>query len=107
MGVRKLSISLDAEAFDRAKRAADAAGVSLSSWLSRAAAEAADLADARSTLAAYLATYGDPDPAAMEAAHAEVAELGIGRPEPAERTQARAAALARLRGMLPTQRQSE
>jgi len=105
VGVKKLSISLDAEAFDRAKQAAQAEGVSLSSWLSRAAVEAADLTEARAALAEYLTAYGEPDADAMADARAELTGLGIGQPEPADQTAARAAALARLRGRVPDRRQ--
>ena len=107
MAVKKLSISLDAAAFARAKRAADAAGVSLSSWLSRAAEDAASVAESRAVLAEYLAAYGEPDADAMAATRAELATLGIGQPEPADQTAARAAALARLRGPVPSQRNAE
>ena len=104
MAVKKLSISLDAAAFERAKRAADTEGVSLSSWLSRAAEDAAAEAESRATLAEYLAAYGEPDAEAMAAARAELGDLGLGQPEPADQTAARAAALARLRGQVPSQR---
>jgi hypothetical protein len=106
MTVRKLSISLDAEAFERAKRAANAEGVSLSSWLSRAAQDAAAVSESRAALAEYLAAYGEPDDAELAAARAELAELGVGQPEPTGQTAARAAALARLRGHIPSPRQT-
>jgi hypothetical protein len=107
VAVTKLSISLDTAALERAKRAANAEGISLSSWLSRAAEEAADVAESRAALAEYLAAYGDPDRDAMATARTELAELGTGQPEPVDQISARAAALARLRGQVPPQRQAE
>lgn len=104
MAVKKLSISLDTVAFERAKRAADAEGVSLSFWLSRAAENAAAEAEARATLAEYLAAYGEPDAEAMAAARAELRDLGLGQPEPADHTAVRAGALAQLHGQVPSQR---
>jgi len=44
MGVRKISVSLDDEAYDAAVEQAEAEGVSLSAWLSRAALHEARVA---------------------------------------------------------------
>ena len=59
MAVKKISISLDAEVLERAKRAASAEGVALSTWLSHAAEEAAVMAEAREALAE---PYSPPTP---------------------------------------------
>ena len=70
MRVKKISISLDSEVFERANRAAEADGIALSTWLSEAAGEAAGLAEARAALAEDIEVYGsrrrhgqDPRPA--------------------------------------------
>jgi hypothetical protein len=103
MAVKKISISLDSEVFDQAKRAADVEGIPLSAWLSRAASEAADLAAAQAALAEYIEVYGEPDQQAMAAARAELETIGFWKPETAEEKAARLEALARLRGEVPDQ----
>lgn len=105
MAVKKISISLDSEVFEQAKRAADAEGIALSAWLSRAASEAADLAAAQAALAEYIEVYGEPDEEAMAEARAELETIGFWKPETAEEREARLAALARLRGEVPDQTQ--
>jgi hypothetical protein len=105
MAVKKISISLDSEVFERAKRAAETEGIALSTWLSRAASEAADLAAAQAALAEYHDVYGEPDAEAMAEARAELEAIGFWTPETAEETAARVAALARLRGEIPDQTQ--
>lgn len=104
MGVKKISISLDAEVFARAKRAAAAEGVPLSTWISRAAGEAADLAAAQAALIEYTDVYGEPDEDTMTEARAELDGVGFWKPETADEAAARLAALARLRGEVPGQR---
>lgn len=103
MAVKKISISLDLEVFERAKRAAEAEGIPLSAWLSRAASEAADLAAAQAALAEYIEVYGEPDSEAMAEARAELEAIGFWKPETAEERAARLGALARLRGEVPDQ----
>ena len=105
MAVKKISISLDAEVFERAKRAAEAEGIALSTWLSEAAEEAAGLADARAALAEYIEVYGPPDEDAMTETRARLDKAGVGQWETADEAAARMAALARLRGKLPTEPQ--
>lgn len=102
MAVKKISVSPDAEVFDRVKRAA-AEGLPLSTWLSRAAAEAADLAAAQVALAEYIEVYGEPDEETMSRARAELEEIGFWTPETADEAATRRAALARLRGEVPDQ----
>jgi hypothetical protein len=103
MAVKKISISLDSEVFERARRAAEAEGIPLSAWLSRAASEAADLAAAQAALAEYIGVYGEPDEEAMAQARAELEAIGFWKPETTEERAARLAALARLRGEVPEQ----
>lgn len=105
MAVKKISISLDSEVFERAKRAAGSQGIPLSAWLSQAAAEAADLAEARAALAEYIEVYGEPDEAAMAQTRARLDKAGVGQWETADEAAARMAALARLRGELPAEPQ--
>ncbi len=103
MAAKKISISLDSEVFERAKRAAGAQGVPLSTWLCQAAAEAAGLAEARAALADYIEVYGEPDEAAMAETRARLDKAGVGQWETADEAAARMAALARLRGELPAE----
>jgi hypothetical protein len=103
--VKKISISLDSEVFERAKRAAGSRGIPLSTWLSQAAEEAAGLAEARAVLAEYIEVYGEPDEAAMTETRARLDRAGVGRCETADEAADRMAALARLRGELPSEPQ--
>lgn len=105
MAVKKLSVSLGTEVYERAKRAAAAEGVSLSTWLSQAAEEAAGLAEAHEALAEYIAVYGEPDPEDMAATRGRLDEAGVGAYETAEEKAIRMAALARLRGESPPEPQ--
>ncbi|MDQ2880138.1 MAG: hypothetical protein M3Y48_02495 [Actinomycetota bacterium] len=105
MAVKKISVSLDSEVFERAKRAAEAEGVALSAWLSEAAEEAAGLAEARAALAEYIKVYGPPDEDAMAETRARLDKAGVGQWETADEAVARMAALARLRGELPAEPQ--
>lgn len=101
MAVKKVSISLDTEVYERARRAAETEGVALSTWISRAAGEAADLAAAQAALAEYTDVYGEPDENTMAEARAELDGIGFWKPETADEAAARMAALARLRGEVP------
>jgi hypothetical protein len=103
MAVKKISISLDSEVFERAKNAAEAEGIALSTWLSRAASEAADLAAAQAALAEYNEVYGEPDEEAMAQARADLETIGFWKPETVHERDARLAALARLRGEVADQ----
>ncbi|MGH3512065.1 MAG: hypothetical protein ACRDQI_04435 [Pseudonocardiaceae bacterium] len=103
MAVKKISISLDSEVFERAKRAAEAEAIPLSAWLSRAAGEAADLAAAQAAFADYIEVYGEPDEEAIAEARAELEGIGFWKPETTEETASRLATLARLRGEVPDQ----
>jgi len=105
MAVEKLSVSLPDVVAARARRAAERAGVPLSAWLAEAAEAAADLAEAQAAAQDYAASFGEPDPAELEQIRAQLAEAGVGAPEPQEDAAARAAALARLLG-LPNERRA-
>jgi hypothetical protein len=99
MTVEKLSVSLPGVVVARARRAADRAGVPLSSWLADAAAAAADVADARAAVEDYVARFGEPDSDEAAAVRADLAAAGFGQPESQEGDAARRAALARLLGL--------
>ncbi len=101
MSVKKISVSLDTEVYERARRAADAEGVPLSAWISRAAGEAANLAAAQAALVEYTEVYGEPDEDTLAEARAELDGIGFWKPETADEAAARMAALARLRGEMP------
>ncbi|MGH7866611.1 MAG: hypothetical protein ACREP9_03010 [Candidatus Dormibacteraceae bacterium] len=58
MGVHKVSVSLEDDAYQAAKLAAKAEGVSLSAWLSRAAAHEARIQDGLRAVAEYESEYG-------------------------------------------------
>lgn len=58
MAVEKISISLDEEVAASARIAAEAAGLSLSAWLSQAAAKAARLEAGLQAMAEYEAEHG-------------------------------------------------
>jgi hypothetical protein len=69
MTVEKISISLDGEVAAAARAAAEAEGLSLSAWLSRAANDAAALEAGRQAMREYEAEYGPiPEDAAAWAA---------------------------------------
>lgn len=98
MGVKKISISLDEELYERARTVADAEGVSLSSWLSRAASDAADLASKRRAMDEYFEYYGEPSVEQRRETLGRMIEEGHFDPPTAEYEAARLAALAWLRG---------
>jgi hypothetical protein len=99
MAVEKLSVSLPGLVAERARRAAEAAGVPLSTWLAEAAEAAADLAEARAAAAEYVAKFGEPDPADIASIRGKLAEAGVGVPEPDDEMVQRRAAVARLLGL--------
>lgn len=103
MAVEKLSVSLPDIVAARARRAAERAGVPLSTWLAEAAEVAADLAEAQAAAQDYAACFGEPDPAELAQIRVQLAEAGVGVPEAVEDAAERAAALARLLG-LPNER---
>lgn len=93
-----MSISLSSEVAERARRAAAQEGIPLSTWLSRAADEAAGLAEARTAMAEHIARYGDFDQDTAARSRERLAASGVGRPETPAETADRLAALARLHG---------
>jgi hypothetical protein len=58
MAVLKVSVSLDEHHLAAARKAAAEAGMSLSAWLSQAAADAARIAAGRTAVAEFEAEYG-------------------------------------------------
>ncbi|HEX7307407.1 hypothetical protein [Lentzea sp.] len=105
MAVEKLSVSLPDIVAARARRAAERAGIPLSTWLAEAAETAADLAEAQAAAQDYAAQFGEPDAGELSEIRAELAAAGVGAPESPEDAAARAAALARLLG-LPNERRA-
>lgn len=99
MTVEKLSVSLPGMVAARARRAAEHAGVPLSTWLAEAAEAAADLAEAQSASEEYAARFGDPDPDELAEIRTQLAAAGVGKPESQEDMAARRAVLARLLGL--------
>lgn len=98
----KLDTSADDHAFQAARVAARRHGMSLSAWLSAAAADAAEndpeeLERAQAALDEYIAEFGEPDPETMARAKAALDAAGVGYPEPPEEKRARERALAMLR----------
>lgn len=57
MGVRRVSVSLDDDAYEAARTSAEAEGISLSAWLSRAARSAARREDGLRAVAEFEAEY--------------------------------------------------
>lgn len=98
MAVKKLSISLDADVAEKAARAAEREGISLSAWLGNAAAEAIEESAGRAALAEYVETYGAPSEEQMAAAERRLDGVGVGRVETEEEARRRRAALALLTG---------
>jgi hypothetical protein len=97
MVVRKITVSLEENAYEAAVRAAKAAGLSLSAWLSRYAEHRARVEEGLRAAAAYEAEYGAPTLAEVGSADTVLDELGVGQPVPATKDSAYAAALHRLR----------
>jgi hypothetical protein len=79
MGVTKVSVSLDDEAMAAARSAADAEGISLSAWLSRAAKHAAGVAEGRRAVAEFEAEHGPLPADARRRAREALDALGVGR----------------------------
>lgn len=104
MAVEKLSVSLPDVVAGRARRAAERAGMPLSTWLAEAAEAAADLAEARAAVDEYVARFGEPDPEELAEIRAKLAEAGVFQPVPPEETAANRAALARLLGLTDDRR---
>jgi hypothetical protein len=105
MTVEKLSVSLPDMVVARARRAAERAGVPLSTWLAQAAEAAADLAEAHAAAEEYAARFGEPDPDELAEIRTQLAAAGAGRPESQQDIAARRAALARLLS-LPQERRT-
>lgn len=78
MPVTKLSVALDAQVAASASRAARSAGVSLSSWLSRAAEHELSLERGREAVAEWEREHGAFDPHELRDAD-ELLDLLLGR----------------------------
>ena len=97
MSVRKVTVSLDENAYAIAQRMAEAAGMSLSAWLSGAAVDAARVEAGLAAVADYERESGAFDPEELAKVDRELDRLGIGMPvSPESEAQARDA-LRRLR----------
>jgi hypothetical protein len=79
MAVTKVSVSLDEEAMSAARSAADAEGISLSAWLSRAAIHAAGAAEGRRAVGEFEAEHGPIPADARQRAREALDALGVGR----------------------------
>lgn len=79
MGVTKISVSVDDEALAMARLAAENAGMSLSAWLSRAAADAARIEAGLRGVAEFEAEYGAFTAEELDRADRTLDELGMGR----------------------------
>lgn len=79
MAVEKLSISLDEEVAAAARAAAEAEGMSLSAWLSRAATEAAAIEAGLRAVREWEAEAGPISSEALADADAVLDRYGIGR----------------------------
>jgi hypothetical protein len=78
MAVTKVSVSLDDEAIASARAAAEAEGISLSAWLSRAALHAAGVAEGRRAVAEFEAEHGPLPEDARRRARLALDTLGVG-----------------------------
>ncbi|MFE9243038.1 hypothetical protein [Nocardiopsis sp. NPDC006938] len=96
MSAEKLSVSLETETLERARRAAAREGVPLSRWLNRAARRAADLEEGSIALEEHFAEHGEPTAEAEAEAERVTERTGVGRPIPMDRARANQAALAHL-----------
>ena len=96
MSVEQLSVPLEGEVLERARRAAERDGVPLSRWLNEAASRAADLAEARAALDEHFAEYGEPSAEARAEARATLESAGVGHPIPLAEIKAAEEALAYL-----------
>lgn len=79
MAVKKLSISLDEEVAAAARAAAEAAGMSLSAWLSRAATEAAGIEAGLQGVREYEAEHGVLSEEGLAGADEVLDRHGVGR----------------------------
>lgn len=59
VAVKKISVALDAKVAEEAVRCAEAAGMSLSAWLSAAAEEAIGIQEGLAAVAEYEAEFGE------------------------------------------------
>ncbi|MFI6575664.1 hypothetical protein ACIBFB_07665 [Nocardiopsis sp. NPDC050513] len=96
MSAEKLSVSLDSETLERARRAASRAGIPLSRWLDGAARREAALDEARIALEEHFAEHGEPTKEAQARVREAIQATGVGRPVPIEDARANQAALAYL-----------
>jgi hypothetical protein len=79
MTVRKISVSLDENVVELARRAAEAQGKSLSAWLSDTAAHAARIQAGLRAVAEFEAEHGAFTEEELREADEALARLGIGR----------------------------
>jgi hypothetical protein len=72
MAVRKLSVALEEQVANEAAEAAEEAGLSLSAWLNKAAADALAIRDGLAAVAEFEAEHGAFTDEEMAEAHAEL-----------------------------------
>jgi hypothetical protein len=84
VGVHKVSVSLEDDAYEAARAAARAEGMSLSAWLSRAAAHEARIQNGLRAVAEFEAEHGPLSEEELRKADGILDRLGVGRGAPAQ-----------------------
>lgn len=79
MGVKKLSISMDEDVVAKARDAAEAAGLTLSAWLSRTAAHAAGIEAGLQGVREFEAEHGKLSEEGLRWAEEVLDRHGVGR----------------------------
>lgn len=97
MAVRKVTVSLTEEAFDRALRAAKGANMSLSAWLSQAAIDQIRVADGLAAVVGFESIHGAPTAEELEQTRRELEAAGLYAPFDADDEATYDAALSALR----------
>jgi hypothetical protein len=88
VAVRKVTVSLTEEAFDRALRAAKGANMSLSAWMSTALVDYVLIQEGLVAVADFEKEHGALPPDKLDAADRLLDELGVGHEvDPAEAAQ--------------------
>ena len=80
VAVRKLSISLNEDVAAAAVRVVERKGVSVSTWLNRAAEQAIRVAEGRAAVQQYFAEHGEPSDEARVWSRDVIANLRTGEP---------------------------
>ena len=97
MVVRKITVSLEENAYRAAVESARVAGLSLSAWLSGSAEHRSRVESGLRAVAAYESEYGPLSGAGVAAADQVLDDLAVGAPVPPDREIQYRTALATLR----------